>query len=133
MKPLHDCSCADPGALPLPPVHQAAGAAQPQPWHAPRTPPSRRAPAPRPQAPLPRELTPAPLLAPAAPRCRRWQKTFGWGFPFAWGEGILFRWGLLPHRVPLTCVVGAPLGLPRWEGPCSGEAFEAAVEAAHAR
>jgi hypothetical protein len=58
------------------------------------------------------------------------------GFPLAWGEGLIIlitRWGLLPHRVPLSTVVGPPLELPRWEGPCRGEEFDKAVELAHAR
>lgn len=67
------------------------------------------------------------------PPRRRWQKTMHFGFPLAWGEGLITRWGLLPHRVPLSTVVGPPLELPRWEGPCRGEEFDKAVEAAHAR
>ncbi|PSC71000.1 diacylglycerol o-acyltransferase [Micractinium conductrix] len=54
-------------------------------------------------------------------------RTVGFTIPLYFG-----RVGLLPFGVPLDVVVGAPLQLPKWEGPEEGAAYEAAVDRGHA-
>ncbi|PSC70847.1 Diacylglycerol acyltransferase [Micractinium conductrix] len=58
---------------------------------------------------------------------RAMTRTIGFTFPLYFG-----RIGLLPFGVPLDVVVGAPLALPKWEGPEEGAAYEAAVDRGHA-
>lgn len=53
--------------------------------------------------------------------------------PLFHGAGVFSDPGLLPLARPLTTVVGAPIPVARWEGAPSGDAFEAAAGALHAR
>lgn len=41
----------------------------------------------------------------------------GFTLPFVYGSGLFgLRFGLLPHRVPITCVVGQPIAVPHYTG-----------------
>lgn len=53
--------------------------------------------------------------------------------PLFWGDGVFADPGLLPLARPLTTVVGAPIPVRAWEGPCEGPEWDAAVGALHAR
>ncbi len=47
------------------------------------------------------------------------KKFTGFTLPFVYGRGLFgFPVGMLPHRVPLTTVVGAPIPVPQFTGPC---------------
>lgn len=67
----------------------------------------------------------------------RWQHTskalFGFTLPLAWGTGLLTSWGMVPRRVPLVTVVGAPLAVPELEGCRHDPKFEEAVDKVHAQ
>lgn len=53
--------------------------------------------------------------------------------PLFHGDGIVGDSGLLPLARRLTTVVGCPIPVARWEGPAEGPAWDAAVDALHAR
>lgn len=59
----------------------------------------------------------------------------GFTLPAIRGEGLFWKrgWGLMPHRVPTTVVVGAPLKVDKYEGDLHSAAFDAAVDKLHAR
>jgi len=73
------------------------------------------------------------------PRLRMLQRglkrAFGFTLPLFHGDGVLWGGGLLPRRVPLNIVVGAPLRVDKALDPRSVPAaeFAAAVDELHGR
>jgi len=59
-------------------------------------------------------------------KIQEWQKnTLGWTTPFFNGRGVWnYNFGLLPHRRPITTVVGAPIDVPKIEKPTDEEVDE---------
>jgi hypothetical protein len=48
---------------------------------------------------------------------RAFKKLGGFTLPFVYGRGVWgLPFGLLPHQVPLTAVVGAPIEVPHFTG-----------------
>jgi len=59
---------------------------------------------------------------PPGSKLRAWQtklqRVFGFSMPLIHGRGIFnYDWGLLPHRRPITTIVGAPIKLPHIPQP----------------
>jgi len=59
---------------------------------------------------------------PPGSKLREWQtklqRIFGFSMPLIQGRGIFnYDWGLLPHRRPITTIVGAPIKLPHITEP----------------
>ncbi|BDA43207.1 Diacylglycerol O-acyltransferase 2 [Coccomyxa sp. Obi] len=62
------------------------------------------------------------------------KKVTGFTLPFVYGRGLFgVPVGMLPHRVPLTSVVGAPIPVPKFNGDLKSEEGQKLVDEYHAR
>ncbi|KAK9831448.1 hypothetical protein WJX81_006091 [Elliptochloris bilobata] len=61
------------------------------------------------------------------------KKAAGFVIPLVYGEGLFgLPFGILPHRVPITTVVGRPIEVPKFKGDLKSEEGQALVERYHA-
>eukprot|EP01060_Flectonema_neradi_P009627 TRINITY_DN16854_c0_g1_i3.p1 TRINITY_DN16854_c0_g1~~TRINITY_DN16854_c0_g1_i3.p1 ORF type:complete len:503 (+),score=81.76 TRINITY_DN16854_c0_g1_i3:45-1511(+) len=60
------------------------------------------------------------------------QRILGFSVPLIQGRGIFnYRWGLLPHRRPITTVVGQPIPIKKWEGSTTTPEFSKRIDEVH--
>ena len=60
------------------------------------------------------------------------QRVLGFAVPLIQGRGIFnYSWGLLPHRRPITTVVGHPIRIKKWEGSFNSPEFSKRINEVH--